>query len=95
MNDGGPGQKSALDETDFHRLAKDRFADELAGLVNKRVERGDFDRIVLVASPQVLGEMRGKLSGKAKEAVVSEIAKTLTNHPLHEVEKIVAGELAA
>jgi protein required for attachment to host cells len=49
--------------------------------------RGDFDAIVLIAPPLVLGEMRRKLHKEVSERVVAEIPKTLTNRPLDEIEK--------
>ncbi len=89
-----PG-KSAYEETDWHELAKDRFAADLADMLYERAHKGQFDRIVLVASPQVLGELRGQLHLEVTDKVVGEIPKTLTNHPINEIEKIVKAELAA
>jgi protein required for attachment to host cells len=51
--------------------------------------RGDFKEIVLVAPPLVLGEMRKKLHKEVGDRVVAEIAKTLTNHPIDEVEALL------
>ena len=95
MNDNGPGQKSALDDTDWHQLAKDRFAADLADILYKRAHKGAFDSIVLVAAPNVLGELRGQVHKVVSDKVIGEIPKTLTNHPLDEIEKIVAESLAA
>ena len=86
--------RSAYEETDWHQLSKERFADDIADILYKQAHKGRFDRIVLVASPMVLGELRGKLHMEVSDKVVGEIDKTLTNHPLPEIEKIVAGELA-
>lgn len=88
-------RKSAYDDTDWHELAKDRFAADLADMLYERAHKGRFDRIVLVASPQVLGELRDKLHVEVSDKVIGEIPKTLTNHPLDEIEKIVKAGLAA
>ncbi len=88
-------RKSAYDDTDWHELAKDRFAADLADMLYERAHKGQFDRIVLVASPQVLGELRDKLHVEVSDKVIGEIPKTLTNHPLDEIEKIVKAGLAA
>lgn len=93
MHDGGPGQKSAFDDTDWHELAKDRFAAELADMLYTRAHKGRFDRIVLVAAPGILGELRNKLHQEVQSRVVGEIPKTLTNHTLDDIEKIVVAEL--
>ncbi len=94
FNDGPSVQRSAVQETDWHRLAKDRFADDLADILYRQAHKGRFRRIVLVAAPGTLGELRGHLHKEVVDRVVGEIDKVLTNHPLDEVEKIVKAELA-
>ncbi len=91
--DTAAGQRSAMEDTDWHALAKDRFADEMADLLYKYAQKGAFDRIVLVAPAPVLGEMRGKLHKEVTGRVVAELTKDLTNHPLDEVEKLLKAEL--
>lgn len=93
MPDVGHGQRSALDDTDWHELAKERFADELAERLYKMAHRGDFDRVVLAAPPKTLGELRGKMHKEVADKVVGEVPKTLTNHPLDQIEKILKSEL--
>jgi len=93
MKDTGIGQSSAMDDTDWHELAKDRFAHQLADILYKRAHRGDFDRMVLVASPNVLGALRDQLHKTVSEKIVAEIAKDLTNHPLDKVETMLKAEL--
>lgn len=100
MQEGRPGDqmggpRSAFQDTDWHQLAKDRFADELADMLYKRAHRGAFDSIVLVAAPGVLGEIRDKLHKEVADKVVAEVPKTLTNHSLDDIEKIVTNEIAA
>ncbi|WP_146587758.1 baeRF12 domain-containing protein [Puniceibacterium confluentis] len=89
MHDNGPGQRSAYDDTDWHQLAKDRFADELAEILYKQAHRGAFERIILVAPPATLGELRSKLHKEVSDRVVAEIDKTLTNHPLDKIELLL------
>ena len=94
FNDGPSVHRSAVEDTDWHQLAKDRFADDLAGMLYKRAHRGAFDSIVLVASPGLLGEIRDKMHQEVASKVIAEIPKTLTNHSLDEIEKIVAEGVA-
>jgi protein required for attachment to host cells len=89
------GPRSAVEDTDWHRIAKDRFADEIAGRLYKMAHRGDFDHIMLVAPPQVLGEMRKKLHKEVEARVIGEAPKTLTGHAIAEIEKVLMGEWAA
>lgn len=95
MNDTGVQQRSAMDDTDWHELAKERFADDLAEMLYSRAHRGAFDKIVLVAPPKVLGELRKQLHQEVTQRVIGEVPKTLTNHPLDEIERQVKADLAA
>ncbi|RMF39934.1 MAG: host attachment protein [Alphaproteobacteria bacterium] len=87
--DIGNGLRAAVEETDWHRLAKDRFADELADLLYRMAHRGDFERIVIVAPPRILGELRRVMHKEVTERVVAELPKELTGHPMHEIEELL------
>ncbi|SFC05268.1 host attachment family protein [Tropicimonas isoalkanivorans] len=91
--DTGVQQRSAMDDTDWHELAKERFADELADMLFKRVHSGKIERLVIVAPPKVLGELRNKMHKEVEDVVVAEIPKTLTNHPIDKIERLVKEEL--
>ena len=98
MADGGPGQgnmgqRSAYEDTDWHELAKERFADDLADMLYKKAHKGAFEEIVLVASPGVLGELRQKMHQEVSNKVIAEVPKTLTNHGLDEIESVVKSTL--
>lgn len=93
--DTGVSQRSALDETDWHELAKERFADDIADLLYERAHRGKLGPVIIVASPQLLGDLRPKLHKEVQDLIQGEIPKTLTNHPITEIERIVKDELAA
>ena len=62
MQDTGVQQRSALDDTDWHELAKERFAADLAEKLYHEAHEGNFERLILVASPQVLGDLRAEPS---------------------------------
>jgi protein required for attachment to host cells len=91
LNDASGEHRSAVADTDWHRIEKDRFADEIAERLYKMAHKGTFKKLVLVAQPQVLGEMRKKLHKEVADKVTGEVAKTLTNHTVPEIEKVLAG----
>lgn len=91
--DTGVGQRSALDDTDWHELAKERFAADLADKLFRYAHDGRFQRIILVAAPHVLGDLRAHLHKEVQERVVGEIDKNLANHPLDEIETLLKKEL--
>lgn len=80
------GNLSAFEDTDWHALAKDRFAQDLADLLYARAHKGLFERLVIVAAPGVLGELRRTMHKAVSSRVVAEIPKVLTNHPMDEIE---------
>jgi protein required for attachment to host cells len=88
-SDGPSAHKSAFQETDWHRLNKERFADDIAERLYKQAHAGAYDRLVIVAPPQVLGEMRRKLHKEVVGKLVAEIPKTLTNQPVWDIEKML------
>ncbi len=95
MPDTGVGHKSAMDDTDWHELAKDRFAKDLSDLLYKEAHAGDFEHLVIAASPQVLGVLRDEMHKEVLSRLVMDIPKTLTNHPVDEIETIIKAELDA
>lgn len=89
-SDGPSAHNSAYEETDWHRLGKERFADRIAERLYTMAHAGRFDRIVIVAPPQVLGELRKQLHEEVTARVAAEIPKTLTNHPIGEIEGLLS-----
>ncbi|MCP5374379.1 MAG: host attachment protein [Hyphomicrobiales bacterium] len=81
---GGPPQGFAP-AVDWHRYEKTRFARDMAALLNRHALRRSFDRLVLVAPPAVLGDLRRNLDKPALAAVTAEVAKDLTHLTRHEL----------
>jgi len=86
----GTGHKSAVDDTDWHELAKDRFAHDLADMLYKRAHRGDFEELIVAADPSTLGELRKEWHQEVEQRIVAEIDKDLTNHDMADIEKLIA-----
>jgi protein required for attachment to host cells len=66
---------------DHHEFAKERFAHEVAQVLNMARKRHEFDRLVLVAPPQEMGHLRHELDDDTRKMVVGEIKKELVNAP--------------
>ncbi|MCA0048412.1 host attachment family protein [Mesorhizobium sp. B283B1A] len=88
-SDGPSVHRSAVEDTDWHRIGKERFADEIADRLYKLAHGGEFKEIVLVAPPMVLGSMRKKLHKEVEDKVIAEVPKTLTNHAIPEIEALL------
>src|SRR5260370_4005570 len=50
--------RSAMQEVDWHHLAKERFADELAEALYRYAHANLFERLVIIAPPKILGNLR-------------------------------------
>ena len=55
-----------------------------------QVRKGRFERIILVAGPKILGELRRDLHKEVTEKVVAEADLTLTNHTVDDMAKRIA-----
>jgi protein required for attachment to host cells len=89
FNDGPSAHRSAVADTDWHKVGKMRFADEIAERLYTMAHRGDFKQILLIAPPLVLGELRKKLHQEVADKIIGEIPKTLTNHAVFDIEKLL------
>lgn len=82
--------RGSMDEVDFHQLEEDRFAAEMAGVLNKKALSSAFESLIIAAPPRTLGELRKHCHPQVKARLLGELDKDLTNHPVPEIEKILA-----
>jgi protein required for attachment to host cells len=90
VHESSTTRRSAMEQTDFHTQAEQRFAGLVAEAVQVQHGQGAFATLVLVAAPRTLAVLCDELSKPLQAAVVGELAKDLTNHPLPEIEKLLA-----
>src|SRR5512138_1613055 len=81
----GPGRHAMEPPSDPHREEKRRFADLLADHINAAALKHSYDRLVLVAPPKTLGDLRKALSKEAAARLDGELPKDLTKIPDHEL----------
>lgn len=67
----------------------------MAGILNKAHADGAFEEVVIAAPPTALRELRDHLSAKTAAAVIAQFAKTLTDHPIDKIEKVLKSDLDA
>ena len=65
------------------------FAKQLAERLNAAALKHEFEHLYLIADPKTLGEMRPQLHVETSKRVSAELAKTLTNSTLADIEKIL------
>jgi protein required for attachment to host cells len=86
----GTARNGAIEGTDWHRLAEERFAVEIADTLYRRIHAGHCEKLVVVAPPRVLGEMRKAFHKEVAACISAEVPKELTSHPVAEIEKILS-----
>lgn len=64
-------------------------------MISPRVSAGHFARLVLVAGPQMLGDLREALSPPVRAALLGELDKTLTEVALADLPEHLADILAS
>ncbi|MGH8517895.1 MAG: host attachment family protein [Panacagrimonas sp.] len=84
--------RGAVEQTDRHDLEESRFSARVAERLYRDPPTGAFDHLILVAPPTALGQLRRHLHDSVSERVLGEIPKTLTQHGVADIQKVlVAG----
>lgn len=81
--------RSAMQETNWHKLEKHRFAKEIADLLYSAAHSGRYSKLILAAPPMTMGDLRKALHKEVADKVVAEVSKDLTNMPPHEIERVL------
>ena len=89
--DSSGSRRASFSQTDWHEQAEQEFAKRVAGELEDLSRTNALERLVVVAAPRSLAYLRSSLSPSVKDRTVGEIDKDLTNHPVAEVERILAG----
>ena len=89
LADEGPSGKSPPE-----RSAKDSmeatFSKQIAERLYAHSHQGAYERLILVADPTTMGEIRPLLHQEVSDKIVLEQAKTLINSPVEDIEKSLA-----
>ena len=102
MGTDGPGTQAqsggygrpAVDQTDYHQQAEDRWARDAAGELNRRVLAHDFESLAIIAPPRLLGELRKHLHKEVARRVVCTINKEMSGRPTPDIEALIVSETA-
>jgi hypothetical protein len=71
------------------------FTRAIAQYLDRGIKDDAFDRLVIVAPPQVLGALRGALSSTVRARVTSEVSRNLMNCASYELPKYLGPTMAA
>lgn len=90
----GAGRHHKEPRTSPHRQQKADFARELAQMLERRRGEGAFDRLLVVAPPATIGDLRSSMSKEVRGRVIAEVAKDLTHVPNAEIDRHLEDVLA-
>lgn len=86
----GARHHSSAANPDESQKNEDSFASGVAGMLNSQVLAGHIGKLIVVAAPRTLGEMRKHYHKSVSAALVGEVAKDLTGHGPRDIEKAIA-----
>ena len=86
----GGGSGSSMGEANYHQQEEDRFAAETAAMLKRRAMAHEFDKLIVVAPPRTLGELRKHYHKEVTDRLAGELAKDLTGHTIPDIEKALA-----
>ena len=82
----GPARHSMEPDTGIKEEQRRRFVKEMIGRLKSAHLRHDFNQLVLLAAPAVLGVIRKTLSGDLAMAVVKEIPKDVIGQGIDKIQ---------
>jgi len=87
---GAGGGGATMGEANYQDQAEDRFAVEAADRLKRGALAGDYQELVVVASPKTLGVLRKHYHSEVEKRLILEVAKDLTGHPVDKIAQMLA-----
>ncbi|KQT54929.1 host cell attachment protein [Aureimonas sp. Leaf454] len=87
---GGKGHSSSSANPDDNTQDEDGFVAGVVDILNQQVLTGKISKLVVIASPRALGEMRKHYHAKLKDVLVGELPKDLTGQTSADILKALA-----
>jgi protein required for attachment to host cells len=84
--------RSAVEQTDWHQQAEDRFAVRVAQVLYKKAHEHEFERLIVVAAPRTLGTLRSAFRKEVAQKVTAEIPKDLTSRQPADIGRLLKQE---
>jgi protein required for attachment to host cells len=94
FNSVGQGRSGMEPRTDAHDLEETKFAHGVLSQIEAAMSRNVADKLVLVAAPRTLGEMRKAMPKSLANHLTATLDKDLTKTPASELPKHLEGVLA-
>jgi protein required for attachment to host cells len=86
---GSPSGNATDARRNVARVLETLFASQLAAMLAGYLRNDAFDRLIIVAPPAMLAELRKMIGSNVREKIVAEIAKDLTKIPNSEISTLL------
>lgn len=85
-------RRSSMEETDWHQRAEDQFIHDVMVHLVDLDKREKLRKLVLVAPPRAMAELRRVLPSSFASRIIAEITKDLTNHSVTAITELLQAE---
>jgi protein required for attachment to host cells len=92
FDSGGQARQAIQPHADWHRETKRKFARDIAALLGEKAREKAFQRLILIAPPKTMGDLREALDDMTAACVKSEITKDLTHLSARELHDYLLSE---
>jgi protein required for attachment to host cells len=82
--------QSAIEETDQHQRAEPRFAVSIAKRLYEMGHAHQYQALVVVAPPRMLGDLRAALHPEVTQRIVGEVPKDLLSQSIPELTRLLS-----
>jgi protein required for attachment to host cells len=89
VHQSSDARRSGTEETDLHDRAEQAFLRGVAEGLDAAARGGRFTKLVVIAPPRALAVLRAAWTAPVKDALLAELAKDLTAHPIPDIEAAV------
>ena len=79
--------------TDWHEYHKQLFAKEICSILDKANETSDFDELIIISPPKMLGDIRSYLGKQLLPKIAAEIPKDISKLSEYELLNYLEREL--
>jgi len=84
--------RSGIEQTDWHDIEEHRFAKKAARQIEDLVRASPVKKLFVVAPARTLADLREALHKDVRQAIVAEVEKDLTRHPVAEIARLLTGK---
>ena len=90
INSAGAGNRSAVEQTDWHDREEQKFLTQHAARLDKAVHDGDIHALIVVAPPRAIGVLRRQFTPHVSKVLKAEVEKDYVKLPVDEITRHLA-----